>query len=161
MHEDDKDKTVQVDYEGLGHYNWAEHINDLQQANAVMRDYAVGDILLSSSNAVVDIDTYLTPTKTKEISIIRYGTLRIKFTLLGLGYTTYGRIYRNGVAIGTEQSTLNAGWVIFSEDISGWSSDDLCQLYCWVASSSIGEKEVKDFQIYISFEKYPEETVNL
>ncbi len=30
FHEDDKDKTVLVDYEKTGHYNWAEHINDLQ-----------------------------------------------------------------------------------------------------------------------------------
>jgi hypothetical protein len=30
FHEDDKDKTVLVDYEATGHYNWADHINKIQ-----------------------------------------------------------------------------------------------------------------------------------
>lgn len=35
FHEDDGGKTVWVDYYKIGHYNWAEHINDLQNVAVI------------------------------------------------------------------------------------------------------------------------------
>jgi hypothetical protein len=68
--------------------------------------------------------------KYKEIKIISGGIMRIKFDLGNNSGGTFGRIYRNGVGVGTEQYTEDLGWINFSEDISGWSVGDLCQLYC-------------------------------
>lgn len=72
------------------------------------------------------------PTKVGEVYVPRSGALRIKFSLAkGGGTTVYGQIYRNGVAVGTLQSTATSTGVEFSEDISGWSAGDLCQLYIY------------------------------
>ena len=59
------------------------------------------------------------------------GTIRIKFDLSdnnGAG-TTYGRIYVNGIAVGTEQSTGISAFTTYSEDIAV-NNGDLVQLYC-------------------------------
>ncbi len=65
--------------------------------------------------------------KVSEFYLTRGGTYRVVFTLTsGDGAAVYGRIYRNGAAVGTERSSIGA---TFSEDISGWSAGDLCQLY--------------------------------
>jgi len=47
------------------------------------------------------------------------------------GHTAYGKIYKNGVAIGTEQSTTSDTYVTKSEDIDFTSLEigDLIQLY--------------------------------
>jgi len=48
----------------------------------------------------------------------------------GDGATAYGRIYRNGVALGTEQSTTDTVYASKSEDITyNWLADDECQLW--------------------------------
>jgi len=65
-------------------------------------------------------------------------TLRIKF---GLRTTdefklAHGQIYRNLVAVGTEQSTLSTSYVTYEangEDIAGWSAGDDIVLRIWVA----------------------------
>jgi hypothetical protein len=73
-----------------------------------------------------------TYTKVKEGYLLRGGTLRISFDL---GNDTgsivaYGRIYRNGVAVGTERTHNDNSYETFTEDISGWSAGDQVQLYC-------------------------------
>jgi len=42
---------------------------------------------------------------------------------------TYGRIYKNGVAVGTERSVTGVTYTGFSEDFSDWVKDDLLQIY--------------------------------
>jgi hypothetical protein len=89
--------------------------------------YSAGDYLIGSLN-YINSNTGTTPTKTHEFYLSRSGTLRIKFHLItGSGGTIQGQIYRNGSAVGT----LRATSAQFSEDISGWSTGDLCQLYLW------------------------------
>lgn len=68
-------------------------------------------------------------TKIKEIIIPRSGVLSISFTISIPGNEGYGRIYRNGVAVGTERHLAGADMQTYSEDISGWVAGDLCQLY--------------------------------
>lgn len=58
---------------------------------------------------------------------------RAKFTLYSNGTAEaarlYGRIYKNGVAVGTERSTIAGVDVEYSEDFSDWVKDDLFQIY--------------------------------
>lgn len=91
-------------------------------------------------------------TKKKEIKIRQGGTLRIKFSLktLNASGTVYGRIYRNGVAVGTARSTYSTSYVEYSEDIAGWSAGDLCQIYCKKGGSYSGD--VKNHRIYCDAE---------
>jgi len=77
-------------------------------------------------------------TKYQEYTINKAGTYTIKFVIgntdLG-GARTHGQIFRNGVAVGTDQSVTNT-FTEFSESIAGWSSGDLCQLYMYMDSGS-------------------------
>ena len=87
--------------------------------------------------------------KKVEAYIAQSGELRIKFLMKSenSGITVYGRIYRNGVAVGAEQSTSSEGYTEFSEDISGWSPGDMCQLY--VKTPTLGtEVYFDDFEIW-------------
>ena len=74
---------------------------------------------------------------------------RIKFDIKSEnGATTvYGRIYRNGVAVGTEQSTTSTTYVTKSEDISGWSAGDLIQLYTKTGTSGV-IVYVENYRVY-------------
>jgi hypothetical protein len=66
--------------------------------------------------------------KMAEIKSPVSGVIRILFTLDGTVYNTaYGRIYKNGIASGTERTT-GYSEVVFSEDIAV-SYGDLIQIY--------------------------------
>jgi len=51
-------------------------------------------------------------------------------------YIAYGRVYRNGGAVGTQQSTYSTSYVAFEEAIAGWSQGDLYQLYIKASAGS-------------------------
>jgi len=108
---------------------------------------AAGDILLQSADTQRTHDT-TTYTKIKEMQLaFRGGIYRIKFDLKGGGgVPSYGRIYRNGGAVGTEQSDSTGSYVNKSEDISGWASGDLVQLYAKITSGGLAY--VQNFRIY-------------
>jgi len=91
-------------------------------------------------------DTYV---KVKEIKLGRAGTFRIKFALRSIsgGDTAYGLVYKNGAAVGTEQTVIGTIPVTKSEDISGWSAGDLCQLYLKHQFAQ-PNAEGKEFRIY-------------
>lgn len=56
--------------------------------------------------------------------------LRIAFDLdCDAAITIYAKIYRNGVAVGTQRTTSDGVLTNFSEDISGWVYGDLVQVY--------------------------------
>lgn len=113
---------------------------------------SAGDILLQSADTIRTkngggtSDVY---EMKKEIQLPRPGTYRIKFAIegSGAGVDGYGRIYRNGGAVGTERIKTGASYTTFSEDIDGWTDGDLCQLYCrtGIASQSMN---LKEFRIY-------------
>jgi len=69
-----------------------------------------------SSNPGEKSTTSTTYAKLKQTKIGRSGTYRIVFSLKTLGsqYPAYGRIYRNGAAVGTERSTTATAYVVFS-----------------------------------------------
>jgi hypothetical protein len=90
--------------------------------------------------------------KKKEIKLnAGMSTIRIKFSLLndlGGSYTSYGKIYLNGVAIGTERSTHSTTYVEYSEDLAiNVKVGDLLQIYCKTSSASSGVY-VCNFRIY-------------
>lgn len=110
-----------------------------------------GDILVASA----DTDNSHTETDytiTKEMNIGRYsGTLRIKFAIRidAASSTYYGRIYRNGVAVGTERSGIETAAQTYSEDIAGWSAGDLLQLY-QKRSGGGDTVHVTNFRMYVN-----------
>ncbi len=75
----------------------------------------------------------LTPVKLKEITVTYPGVYRIKFALRkvsGAG-AAHAQVYRNGAGIGTIQENASTEFTTFSEDLGGWQTDDLLQLYGW------------------------------
>lgn len=91
----------------------------------------VGDTLLHSNAASASTQS-TTYTKLKEVLITSWGYLRIKFTTNnseGVADPVIGRIYKNGVAIGTERSNNTEGLVTYSEDFDQLKPGDLLQIY--------------------------------
>lgn len=68
--------------------------------------------------------------KVKEIKVNYAGVHRVKFLLFNndAGAAVFGRIYKNGIALGTERSTSNSIPVLFTEDLT-FVKGDLIQLY--------------------------------
>ncbi len=88
-------------------------------------------ILSHDAEASINTDSY---TKMKSILLGQYlvgsKTLRINFDIKSDdGGLVYGKIYKNGVAAGTEQSTASLTYVTKSEDIAGWVAGDTMQIY--------------------------------
>ena len=78
---------------------------------------------------------------------------RIKFDIKtnNFNYAAYGRIYKNGVAIGMERNTIppEGGYVTFSEDFSGINPGDLIQLYVRNADPTL-TTYARNFILYVS-----------
>ncbi|MEA3324262.1 MAG: hypothetical protein U9Q37_03870 [Euryarchaeota archaeon] len=119
----------------------------------VTREVAIGvsasDTIRASDDTEETID-WTTYTKIKELTVasfIKSGTLRIKFDLRGNanGGTNYGRIYRNGAAVGTERTAGGGAYNTHSEDIAGWSSYDTIELQ---VKYDVFKGNVKNFRVY-------------
>jgi len=115
--------------------------------------YVLSDDVLVADDSIVSKDSadYV---KVKEINVgYLSGTLRVVFDSRdpsGLEHWVHARIYRNGVAVGTEGSQ-NGDWYTYSEDIAGFAKNDLVQLY--VKNSDVGFPiEVRNFRV---LGKYP------
>ena len=90
--------------------------------------------------------------KVKEITLGIKGTIRIKFDMkaeLSSDRTAYAKIYRNDVAVGTEQTQSNNVYTTKSEDISGWNIGDKLQLYI-KNSQSDWPAYAKNLRLYAS-----------
>jgi hypothetical protein len=124
-------------------------------------NHVAGDLLYQSANTT-RTEAAATYTKKKEIVVNRGGSYRIKFDLsltLGNANTAYGRIYVNGVAVGTERTKTDGTYVTYTEDISGVEPGDLIQLYAKlnnVDGSNLAN--VRNFQLYVT--DYDSSTVN-
>ena len=96
-----------------------------------------------------------TPVKVKEITINKSGKYRTKFDLkqniTGGGATSYARIYKNGVAFGTQRSNTNDSYATHSEDLA-FNDGDKCQLYCWGDNNAFGRVPVvRNFRLYFDY----------
>jgi len=126
-------------------------VGDTQVANASvsqgkMVNYTAGDRLLIKSvqETTATLITYIA---LKQIRLDRGGTLRISFKLRRVGGTlpVYGRVYRNGSAVGTERSTTSTSGDTYTQDISGWSAGDRIQVYGRTSDydSTVGVSELR------------------
>lgn len=121
---------------GDGYTAAKNHDHDGTNSKVTVLDISVGDYL-THTNSTERSTASTTYTKAKESLLRGKGTLRITFELkrTGLG-AAYGRVYRNGAAVGTERSNTSGTYVEYSEDISGWSDGDLVQVYFKAQSGS-------------------------
>ena len=87
----------------------------------------------------------------KQIRIRMAGTIRVKFDLRNASDTANlvaGRIYKNGVAFGTEQTSGSSVYATFSEDIVV-EINDLIQLYLKGNTGGVGYTAFgKNFRFY-------------
>ena len=115
------------------------------------QDSAASDTLMSSDDTedITASDTYV---KVAELYPNVAGTLRIKFDLKAgtPPSPVKGRIYRSragvATAVGTEQTDTTGAYVTKSEDISGWKSTDLVQLYA--SDEGTASVSTRNFRIY-------------
>lgn len=111
-----------------------------------------GSILYSSANTE-RTSSATSYTSIKSFTVGMGGQYRIKFDLRiqigGIGDTAYGRIYKNGVALGTEQTDTSGTYSTKTEDLATFSPGDVIALY--VKTSNAGNLcVVKNFQLYVS-----------
>lgn len=116
-------------------------------------NFKASDILRKSDDAE-ELISGTSYAKAKSITFEPTGNLdiksefRIKFALRsGLNDpTVYGRIYKNGVAVGTARSTTSDEYVTFTEDISPWQFGDTIELWCMI--SLAGQGFCRNFRVY-------------
>jgi len=92
----------------------------------------VGNSTEAESMSLTEKSTTLASyTKVSEIYVGRNGDARIVFNLrtINASYIAYGKIYKNGIAVGTERTTTSTTYVTFSEDFTSLVVGDLIQLY--------------------------------
>ena len=100
--------------------------------------YAAGNYMVCRATATQTTDS-TSYVKLKEIKIGGSGTIRVIFNIRSSGTphdTAYGKIYRNAGSVGTEQSNGDTSYETFTEDISGWVTGDLLQLYIKTGTSA-------------------------
>jgi hypothetical protein len=113
---------------------------------------SASDDLIASADTVRNVSetSYI---EVKRIKVNVFGTLRTYFEMCAVPYsgyinTVYGRVYRNGLAVGTERSTFSTSYVAFTEDISGWMEGDFCQLYAYQSGNYVGPTgSIRNFRI--------------
>jgi hypothetical protein len=116
--------------------------------------HTLGDTLICSSDDVTTTSYTDSYAKAKEILLAKGGSLRIKFDMkrqaVGGDETNiaYARIYKNGVAVGTEQTETSESYVTKSEDITAWEKGDLLQLYIHGLSSPQTQCSVCNLRVY-------------
>lgn len=101
---------------------------------------------LTAGNYVAAIDpetrstTSTSYVKLSEIKIgaKENGSIRVSFSLKtnGVSGTAYGRVYKNGIAIGTVRSSTTIAYTEFSQDFSGIIAGDLIQIYGYISNAS-------------------------
>ena len=111
------------------------------------------DNLRASNDAVASI-TSSSYTKLKSITVPKHyysAILRVKFDMAEIpagGPTAYGQVYKNGVAIGTEQSTTSGTYVTFSEDIDFGELNEGDTIELWAKDDAGNTAMVEHFRIY-------------
>lgn len=121
---------------------------------AATLNYTPGDTLLCAN------DTYYAR---NTATYAQYNTIKLITTIYGLskfrfkfdmrcssdgGGPVYARIYRNGIAVGTEQSSNVDDWATFSEDINttNWRVNDTIEL--WLKGPGVAAVQAENFRIY-------------
>lgn len=111
-----------------------------------LSNQTAGDYLMWN-NSTLRNTTSTSYVKLKETKLAKGGTYRIKFTITNVANYAYATIYRNGASVGTERLQSGGGSTTFSEDIAGWSSGDLMQIYGKVSGAN-ADCQITNFQLY-------------
>ena len=117
-----------------------------------------GETLINSNDGVKST-TSSAWVKVKETQVPRGGTYRVKFDMYrGSGGTAYGIIYKNGVAHGTERSTIQPVFTAetFSEDLA-FEAGDLIQIY--LKGLGTYTMNMRNFRLYIGTDQ--QDPINL
>jgi hypothetical protein len=120
----------------------------------ILNAYTPSDAVLTSNDAVKILTTTVYQ-KAKEMKIISNvypdSRFRFKFDLAVSGAggpIAYGRIYKNGVAIGTEWGEGASVWTTMTEDINigNWQVDDTIEL--WLKTDVAGRNaDCRNFRL--------------
>jgi hypothetical protein len=132
-------KTV----DGAGSGLDADTVDGKQASEFASASFVAGDYMLHSNPTEVR-KTASSYTLVKQSKIAQGGTLRISFTMNASStvQTAYGRVYRNGVPVGTERSVYGNTPVTFTEDISGWSPGDTVEVWGKATGSDVVIKDL-------------------
>jgi len=116
------------------------------------------DTLQHSHDELVHIDMAVY-TKVKTITLAyAIAQCRIKFDMnASTGVTGYARIYKNGVAIGTERSTISSSMVTFTEDFAALNAVKNDTIELWAYRTGANFANVQNFRLYFT-EAYPSHT---
>ncbi len=121
--------------------------DSLQLSNAIYK--GTSTVVRNSHDAEAsNVTTSYVKVKTIVLTNGLIGRVRFYFDIKynGVSGPVYGRIYRNGVALGTEISSTSSTYETRSDDITqAWKPGDLCQLYAKGAASA--QVDVRNFRI--------------
>ena len=109
--------------------------------------YVIGDVLIHSHDAEAFISNQgLGAKKTITINTLSPSpsTIRIKFDYKCNNIGGWGKIYKNGVAIGTKRYDSSDAYVTFTEDLS-FSKGDMIELWVYSSFKSI---YIRNLRIY-------------
>jgi len=128
--------TDEDEEEGEGYIN-KDLREFLQQSPFLYVPPIAGELIIleALTQRETSSETYV---KLKEIEITESGTYKVWFDLLKTagGTLAYGRIYKNGVGFGTEQSTNQTEDQTYTEDLA-FTKGDLLQLYAKQSGGAI------------------------
>lgn len=109
----------------------------------VIPTYMAGSYLIALYPGIVG-QHQMSFTKVIEMYVPGNGTLRITFFMITSVHNAHARIYRNGVAVGTDQ-TVDGD---VTEDIAGWTAGDLLQIYHYNGDGSTSNSSVGGVRVY-------------
>ena len=119
--------------------------------NASPSPSASDDMLVASADIERDETTEIY-TKKKEIKIGKTGTYRIKWQMKMFDTDRHGnsRVYKNGVAYGTEKVTYVTAYNDYLESSLSFTAGDLIQLYTKTIDEGLGGSSllIQNFRIY-------------
>ncbi|MCK5520319.1 MAG: hypothetical protein KAI81_04340 [Candidatus Marinimicrobia bacterium] len=121
--------------------------------SGLLNRYAITNDLLHSNDSTQINSTQNTYKKVKTITLNTLyrtpETIRIKFDLKTTWsiHNAYGRIYKNGVALGTERITNNTSYVTYSEDLS-FEDGDTLELWTYNIGWNAAYSYTRNLRIY-------------
>ena len=136
---------------GAGAYDIQASNDVTPTAFGIQNRYVISDDLIHSHDGEsTSADGAYTKVKTITLNTLNPSpvTLRIKFDLKivsGDG-TAYGRIYKNGAAVGTARNQATNTYITYSEDLE-FADGDTLELYCYFLGPN-GPTGYKNFRVY-------------
>ncbi len=110
--------------------------------------------VIASNNLKLSADTERTTNITsyvliKRIAVYITGVYRISFDLKSSNTVVNGRIYRNGVAYGTERATNSSSYITYTEDLP-FKEGDCIELYAKSPGEAV-DATLRNFRISFDY----------